>query len=98
MSLVHKRLGALGWKFRLSKLGAIAQTMLAVGGYDEFTLSACFDVVLLHESPNAFFPNSHTHTISPKFPPNPWLAIFAFAGCIQSLDMSQQSGIAEALA
>lgn len=98
MSLVHTRLGALGWKFRLSKLGAIAQTMLAVGGYDEFTLSAHFDVVLFHESPNAFFPNSHTHTISPKFPQNPWPAIFAFAGCTQSLDVNQQSDIAKALA
>ena len=34
--------------------------MLAAGGYDEFTLSARFDIVLLHEPPDSFFPNSHT--------------------------------------
>ena len=96
MSLPHTRLGALGWKFRLSKLGAIVQTMLAVDGYDEFTLSACFDVVLLYEPPNSFFPNSHT--IDPKFPPNPWPAIFTFAFCMHSLDANQQCGVANALA
>lgn len=70
--------------------------MLAVGGYDEFTLPARFDVVFLHESSNPFFPNSNT--ICPKFSPNPWPAIFAFAGCMHSLDVNQQSSVADALA
>ncbi len=71
--------------------------MLAVGGYDEFTLSARFDVVFfLHESSNPFFPNSHT--ICPKFSPNPWPAIFAFAGCMHSPDVNQQSNVVDALA
>jgi len=66
--------------------------MLTVGSYDEFTLFARFDVVFLHESSNPFFPNSHT--ISSKFSP----AMFAFAGCMHSLDVNQQSGVADALA
>lgn len=66
------------------------QIVLAVGGHDEFTLSARFDATYLHEPPNPFLPNSYA--TSPKFSPDPRLAIFAFAG------LNQQSSIAEALA
>lgn len=50
--------------------------MLAAGDHDEFTLSARFDAMYLHEPPNPFLPNSHA--ISPKFSPDPRPAIFAF--------------------
>ena len=80
----------------MSKFGAIAQIVLAVGGRDEFTLSARFDAIHLHGPPNPFLPNSHA--ISPKFSPDPRPTIFDFAGCMHSLDMNQQSNIAETLA
>ena len=33
------------------------QIVLAAGGHDEFTLSARFDAIYLHEPPNPFLPN-----------------------------------------
>jgi hypothetical protein len=61
--------------------------MLAVGGYDEFTVVARFDVVLLHEPPNSFFPD--THATGPKFSPDSSL----IAACIALMRTSKAASL-----
>ena len=96
MSLVHTRLGASGWKFRLSKFGAIDRLCLL----SVVTMNLRFPRALMSCSfmsrrtrsfqTRTLFARSSRQTLGQPYSP--------LAFCMHSFDVNQQSCVAHALA
>ena len=96
MSLVHTRLGASGWKFRLSKFGAIARScLLPVVTTNLRFPRALMPCTFMSRRTRSFQTRTLLARSSRQILGQPYSPL---AFCMYSLDINQQSSIADALA